>query len=52
MTLEKELPIPPHYDPEKVGEVWKVHYEEVAKDAMNWAKEYNIRPASKDEFKV
>jgi len=28
-----ELPVPPHSNPEKVGEVWKVPYQERAEDA-------------------
>jgi nicotinamidase-related amidase len=48
----QELPIPPHYNPEKVGEVWKVPYQQRAEEAENWAKQHNLRPAGEDRFKI
>jgi nicotinamidase-related amidase len=47
-----ELPIPPHFNPEKVGEVWKVAYQERATDAEKWAKEHDLQPASADSFRI
>jgi nicotinamidase-related amidase len=47
-----ELPIPPHFGPDKVGEVWKVPYEERAEEAEKWAKQHNIQPAANDRFKI
>lgn len=47
-----DLPVPPHFNPAKVGEVWKVSYQEVAEEARKWAVKHNIRPADKDVFKV
>lgn len=47
-----ELPIPPYFDPGKVGEVWKVSYEERARGATRWASQHNISPASDDRFTV
>ena len=35
-----QLPIPPHFNSEKVGEVWKVPYQERAQDSRKWAKEH------------
>lgn len=52
MSVERELPIPPHYNPDKVGEVWKVPYEEIARAAIGWARKFNIQPAANDEFRV
>lgn len=51
MTL-KELPIPPHFDPDKVGQVWQVAYQEIAEAAARWAAEHKIEPAAHDRFKV
>lgn len=48
----QDLPIPPHFDPAKVGEVWKVPYEERAEDAETWAKLHNIHPSATDSFKI
>ena len=47
-----ELPLPPHFDPEKVVEVWKVPYQKRADEAERWAKKNKILPASKDAFRI
>lgn len=47
-----ELSIPPHFDPEKVNQVWRVPYQERAEDAQKWAKQNKIQPASKDKFQI
>lgn len=50
--LNLELPIPPHFDPYKVGEVWKVPYQSRAADARQWARQHDIPPAARDSFKI
>lgn len=50
--MHKRLPIPPHFNPDKVGRVWRVAYEKVAKSAARWAEEYNIQPAAEDCPKI
>lgn len=47
-----ELPIPPHFEPNKVGEVWKVPYQERAKTAEEWARQHNIQSTAEDKFKI
>jgi len=47
-----ELPVPAHFDRGKVGEIWRVDYEERSEDARRWAEEHRITPASQDEFKI
>jgi len=47
-----ELPIPSHFNPQNVGEVWKVPYEARAENAEKWAKQHNLQPASRDTFKI
>ena len=47
-----ELPIPSHFSPEKVGQVWKVAYQNRAQDAKQWAKEHRLKPASGDKLKI
>jgi nicotinamidase-related amidase len=47
-----ELPLPPHFAPERVPEVWRVPYEERAAGAERWAREHDLRPASEDERRV
>jgi nicotinamidase-related amidase len=48
----RELPVPGFYRPERVGEVWRVPYEERARDARAWAEQHGIRPASEDSFRI
>lgn len=50
--INDELPLPPHYDPKKVGEVWRVPYDQHSQAAAAWAKEHGIRPAAEDQFKI
>lgn len=52
MTTQTQLPIPSHFDPKKVGEVWRVLYQDRAKDAKNWAKQNNIQPAATDKTRI
>ena len=47
-----ELPIPNHFDPHKVSQVWRVPYEERASQARAWANEHNLRPAAQDQIKI
>ena len=46
------IPIPPHFDPERVGTLWKVPYEERAREAQEWVDAYHIPPAGDDLFRV
>ncbi len=47
-----ELPLPAHYDPSRVGEVWRVPYEDRAREAASWAEEHRIGRAAEDSFRV
>ena len=47
-----KLPIPQHYDPAAVGQVWKVPYQQRAEEAKNWAEQNKVQPASNDGFKI
>jgi nicotinamidase-related amidase len=47
-----ELPVPPHYNPQSVGEVWKVPYQERADDAEGWARQHKLQPAFRDRLKI
>jgi len=46
------LPLPSHFDPNKVGEVWRVPYQERAAAAETWAKQHHIQPAAQDRLKI
>ena len=47
-----ELPIPPHFDPARVGEVWRVDYAARFEDAAAWRDLHGLRPAAGDDFRV
>jgi nicotinamidase-related amidase len=43
-----KLPIPEFFDADKVGAVWRIPYEERAKQARDWALQHGLQPASTD----
>jgi nicotinamidase-related amidase len=47
-----ELPLPGHFDPSRVGEVWRVPYETRAREAQAWADEHALGPATDDGFRI
>jgi nicotinamidase-related amidase len=47
-----ELPVPPHFDASRVGEVWRVPYEDRAREAPAWAAKHGVRPAAQDAFRL
>jgi nicotinamidase-related amidase len=47
-----DLPLPPHYDPDRTGEIWRVEYQERAADAQAWAEEHGLRPALENGFRI
>jgi nicotinamidase-related amidase len=47
-----ELPVPGHFDAGRVGQVWRVPYEERAAEAQAWAERHGLRPASEDAFRI
>ena len=48
----QQLPLPAHFDPERVREVWQVPYAERAEQAAAWAREHSLRPAAEDGARV
>jgi nicotinamidase-related amidase len=47
-----ELPVPPHFDPSRVGEIWRVPYQERAEQAHAWAAEHSLPPALDDDCRI
>ena len=47
-----ELPLPAHFDPNRVGAVWRVPYEDRAREAAAWAGEHDLGPAAEDAFRL
>jgi len=52
MSPVPELPVPLHFDPARVGEVWRVPYEERAAEAEHWVREHGVLPAEDDRFRT
>jgi nicotinamidase-related amidase len=47
----RELPLPAHFEPSRVGEVWRVRYEDRAREAEAWADQHRLGPAAEDTFR-
>jgi nicotinamidase-related amidase len=48
----RDLPLPPHFNRDKVGEVWRVPYQERAEQAEQWATLHKIQPAANDKHRI
>ncbi|MBD0281732.1 MAG: isochorismatase [Thermoleophilaceae bacterium] len=48
----RELSVPDHFDPGRVGEVWRVPYEYRAREASAWAERHGVGPAAEDSFRL
>ncbi|MEM7717233.1 MAG: isochorismatase [Cyanobacteria bacterium P01_A01_bin.68] len=46
------LPIPPHFQSQKVREVWRVPYQKRTVEAQAWSREHNITAASASEKQI
>jgi nicotinamidase-related amidase len=47
-----ELPVPAHFDPGRVGEVWRVPYEDRAREGPAWAAEHGLALAADDTIRI
>lgn len=46
------LPIPQHFDGDRVGEVWRVPYQQRASEAQKWANHHHLTPAVTDKTRI
>ena len=46
------LELPPHFDPDRVGDIWRVEYEDRAREAREWAANHHLGAAAKDGFRL
>jgi nicotinamidase-related amidase len=46
------LPLPPHWNPDRVGEVWRVDYAARFEDAERWRIEHGVLPAADDRLRI
>ena len=47
-----QLPVPPHYDPGRVDEVWRVPYQDRAREAGEWRVRHGVTPAAQDRIRI
>ncbi|HEY9640800.1 MAG TPA: isochorismatase [Coleofasciculaceae cyanobacterium] len=52
MNTLTQLPIPAHFNPATVGEVWRVPYQDRAAAAQAWAQQHQILPAAQDQHRI
>jgi nicotinamidase-related amidase len=46
------LPLPPHFDPERIDEIWRVDYDARAREARAWAEEHDLQQADEDGIRI
>jgi nicotinamidase-related amidase len=46
------LPLPSHFNPASVGEIWRVPYQQRAIEAQAWAQQHQLTPAAQDAKRV
>jgi nicotinamidase-related amidase len=51
-AVQREQPLPAHYDPGSVGSIWRVPYHERAAAAEAWRHEHGIAAAADDAFRL
>ncbi len=51
-SVSHSLPLPPHFEAGRVGQVWRVPYQARAEQARAWAKQHAIAPAAKDKTRL
>ena len=47
-----QIPVPPHFDPDRVGEVWRIPYQVRHSEAKMWAQQHDIPHAAEDNFRT
>ncbi len=52
VTKTSQIPIPPHFDAARVGEVWRIPYQIRHSEAQAWAQQHDIPHASEDDFRT
>lgn len=52
MTTQTQLPVPTFFDSARVGDVWRVPYQQRATDAKAWASRFGIAPAAQDRNRI
>ena len=45
-----QLPLPPHFNADRVDKVWRIPYQARQREAQEWAEKHALRPVSEDDF--
>lgn len=46
------LPLPEHFNPDRVGDTWRVPFRQRAVDARQWAAHHHLTPADRDDTRI
>ena len=49
---QSQLPFPPHFEPEKAGKIWRVPYQERAKQAQRWRQKHDLQAVQNDKLGI
>lgn len=52
MMTQTLLPVPKHFDRNRLDQAWRVPYQERATEALAWARQHGITPAAKDTLRI
>ncbi|MBP0021699.1 MAG: isochorismatase [Cyanobacteria bacterium SBLK] len=52
MQTITQLPLPSFFDSTIIGEVWRVPYQDRAREAKDWSKRWHLQPAAKDKTRI
>ena len=47
-----QLPIPSHFQPDRVGEIWRVPYQQRSIEAKAWAQQHQLHPIAQSQTQV
>ncbi|RKU18782.1 isochorismatase [Candidatus Poribacteria bacterium] len=47
-----QLPLPEHFNANQVDKVWRIPYQERQREALTWAEQHSVSPASEDNFRT
>jgi len=50
--VARELPVPPHFDPDRIADIRRIDYERLAQDAARWARRHGLAPAADDRVRI
>ncbi len=47
-----QLPIPSHFQPDRVGEIWRVPYQQRSIEAKAWAQQHQLQPIAQSQTQI